>query len=258
MIEKLPLRRLLDVRDAEAARIKPIFESVNIPFSELASRTHELPAKHVPIIVASGPSDSEAAQFLTDLGWQVMVSPNYRFAESGIGRLWEPNPLVETLRSPRMDAKAVDLGAGTGRESVYLASQGWQVTAIDNLSENPERGTVLQSRYAPDSPLVKWVTLDLPSLELVDHIAEVSLLTMFFYWDVDVFLSSVRHLHSQAMILVEVFNEVHHDKTGKPKNESAFVKLGELKKIANGLEILHYEEGELRGRNTTRMIARTP
>jgi len=42
-----------------------------------------------------------------------------------------PNPLVVELVSPLEPGRALELGAGEGRHAVWLAEQGWRVTAVD-------------------------------------------------------------------------------------------------------------------------------
>lgn len=45
----------------------------------------------------------------------------------------KPNPfLVEQIRN-RKPEKALDVGMGQGRNSIYLAQQGWEVTGFDTL-----------------------------------------------------------------------------------------------------------------------------
>lgn len=43
----------------------------------------------------------------------------------------EPTPVVVELVSPLEPGRALELGAGEGRHAVWLARQGWQVTAVD-------------------------------------------------------------------------------------------------------------------------------
>lgn len=48
-------------------------------------------------------------------------------------RVWsaEPNVFVEQYLTGRTPGVALDLGAGEGRNAVWLAQQGWEVTAVD-------------------------------------------------------------------------------------------------------------------------------
>src|SRR5438128_2509235 len=52
-------------------------------------------------------------------------------------RVWErrtsPSDLLELIEGPNAlpPARALDLGCGTGTDSIYLAQHGWDVTGID-------------------------------------------------------------------------------------------------------------------------------
>ncbi|MGA9114022.1 MAG: methyltransferase domain-containing protein [Candidatus Dormiibacterota bacterium] len=51
----------------------------------------------------------------------------------------EPDPALVELATPLQPGRAVDLGAGEGRNSLWLARQGWDVTAVDGSSVALER-----------------------------------------------------------------------------------------------------------------------
>jgi SAM-dependent methyltransferase len=57
----------------------------------------------------------------------------YAEAAGAGGRVWsaEPNALVAEVLHGIAPGSAVDLGAGEGRHAVWLADQGWRVTAVD-------------------------------------------------------------------------------------------------------------------------------
>jgi len=46
----------------------------------------------------------------------------------------EPDPLLVELTGPLSPGRAVDLGCGTGRNAVWLATAGWKVTGVDGSS----------------------------------------------------------------------------------------------------------------------------
>lgn len=54
-----------------------------------------------------------------------------RYAESESVFPGEPNPFLVELASSLPPGRAIDLAAGEGRNSIWLARRGWQVTAVD-------------------------------------------------------------------------------------------------------------------------------
>ena len=87
----------------------------------------------------------------------------------------EPDPtLVEESGSLR-PGRALDLGAGDGRNAVWLANQGWDVTAVDFSRVALDRGRVL----AKDRGVrVEWKLADL--LEWSPGTGRYDLVTLFF------------------------------------------------------------------------------
>lgn len=87
-----------------------------------------------------------------------------RYATDGLVWTAEPNCwLVETL-SDRPPGVALDLGAGEGRNALWLAARGWSVTAVDFSAEAIRKGRAVQAARASDTiPLVAWVVADLRS-----------------------------------------------------------------------------------------------
>ena len=78
-----------------------------------------------------------------------------RYAESE--RVWSvgPNQFVERALADLPPGRAVDLAAGEGRNAVWLASRGWDVTAVDFSQVALARGR----ETAPDAA-VTWVCAD--------------------------------------------------------------------------------------------------
>lgn len=87
----------------------------------------------------------------------------------------EPDPtLVDEIGSLR-PGRALDLGAGDGRNAIWLAERGWKVTAVDFSQVALERG---RSRATESGVEVEWQLADLldwsPDARLYD------LVTLFF------------------------------------------------------------------------------
>jgi SAM-dependent methyltransferase len=74
--------------------------------------------------------------------------------------LWtaEPNRFVATELSDLPPGRALDLGAGEGRNAVWLAERGWQVTAVDFSTAGLAKGRRLAAGHGV---AVDWVLADL-------------------------------------------------------------------------------------------------
>ncbi len=88
----------------------------------------------------------------------------------GQGRVWsvEPNrffaDLVESL--PEQSGRAIDLACGEGRNAVWLASLGWEVTAVDFSQVGVETG---RREAEAAGVAVDWVVGDLRETDLLDQ-----------------------------------------------------------------------------------------
>jgi len=83
---------------------------------------------------------------------------------AGADRVWSaaPNAWVAAAIGAWFTGRALDLGTGEGRHSVWLAALGWQVTAVDFSLAGIERGR----RGAQDVGVeVDWVVADVRAWE---------------------------------------------------------------------------------------------
>lgn len=78
----------------------------------------------------------------------------------GATLLWteRPNQLLVEQVSGVKPGRALDLATGEGRNAVWLAEQGWKVTAVDFSRVALERGAAIAQRAGVD---VEWVQADL-------------------------------------------------------------------------------------------------
>lgn len=81
-----------------------------------------------------------------------------RYAASD--QVWsaEPNSFVVGLTDDLTPGSAIDVATGEGRNALWLAEQGWQVTAVDFSSVAVERG-----RARPGGHRVEWQVADITS-----------------------------------------------------------------------------------------------
>ncbi|MDQ4070711.1 MAG: class I SAM-dependent methyltransferase [Actinomycetota bacterium] len=85
---------------------------------------------------------------------------NERYASQPL--LWDvdPDPLLSGEVGDRTPGRALDLGAGEGRTTLWLAARGWSVTAVDFSDVALERGRQ-RVADAGDPGAVEWVCADL-------------------------------------------------------------------------------------------------
>jgi len=69
----------------------------------------------------------------------------------------EPHPHVEEELADLPSGRAVELGCGEGRQAIWLASRGWQVSAVDLSRVAVDRGRKITERHGVD---IDWVVAD--------------------------------------------------------------------------------------------------
>lgn len=85
---------------------------------------------------------------------------NERYASAPL--LWtvDPGPFLGAQVGPMAPGHALDLGAGEGRNSLWLAGRGWEVTAVDFSDVALDRGATRARQMGLDGR-VHWVLADL-------------------------------------------------------------------------------------------------
>lgn len=80
---------------------------------------------------------------------------NERYRASELVWSAGPNQFVESELSVLRPGRALDLAAGEGRNAIWLARQGWQVTAVDFARAGIDKGRILGEGLDID-----WVCAD--------------------------------------------------------------------------------------------------
>jgi SAM-dependent methyltransferase len=80
---------------------------------------------------------------------------NERYRASELVWSAGPNQFVESELSQLTPGRALDLAAGEGRNAIWLARRGWQVTAVDFAQAGLDKGRVLGEGLEID-----WVCAD--------------------------------------------------------------------------------------------------
>lgn len=96
-------------------------------------------------------------------GWKLL----YRLGFTPWEREHIEQPLVDLVEGERAlpPGSALDLGCGTGRDAVYLATHGWQVTGVDLVPQALDRAA---RRSAAAGVAVRWVQGDIGAPDSLD------------------------------------------------------------------------------------------
>jgi tellurite methyltransferase len=259
---------LIDVRQERDFLGGHAAGAVNLPLEELHDRVHELPDRRMPLRVTDS-DDSRAAQaadFLRARGHAVTIEGWNPFAAFERGpskvRLWQPNGfLIESLA--RIDAlpkvslakRALDIAAGSGRDAVYLALQGYDVLAIDILPDALQKAVNLAGRSGLHiQTLCKDLARD-PSLPQ----GSFDVITVFRYLQRDLFAGIRRAIAPGGYVVYETFHEQNRATGRRPLNSAHLLRTGELSEAFAGFDILLAGDGvERDGRFFSNLLARRP
>jgi tellurite methyltransferase len=159
-------------------------------------------------------------------------------------QLLKPREASENIRKfvkPAVGAKALDLACGAGRNTIYLAKQGYAVDALDiaavalkALSEEAERAEVSERVNAQLNDLDTFV----PAAESYE------LIIMMNFLDRALIERAKAGLKRGGLFIVETYMD---DESNEKESSSAdnLLKQGELKSLfGEGWELLHYDEFE--------------
>ena len=220
---------------------------------------HELPANHFSIaLIGNGEQLRAAELFLEDKGYNVQdklisndsfwtIASEEKQTESGCHStpLWQANPLltenIDCIESNTIGRTMIDLACGAGRDSVYLANRGWQVTSIDNKPSALERCQKLA-----DSMNVSLTTL-LKELEnqsqpLKNLSADLVLVMRYLHRPL---FPEIDQLINPGGILVYSTFMIGSEKFGSPRNPNYLLAPGELAETFSSYQILKDEQHEL-------------
>jgi SAM-dependent methyltransferase len=148
----------------------------------------------------------------------------------------EPTPLLVSTASNLASGKALDLACGTGRNSLWLAEHGWDVTAIDGASAAIE---ILRTRALERTLKINAILADLEKGDFEIEPSSWDFIAICYYMQRNLFEPAKRGVIPGGLLLAIV----HITEPGEA--ESPFrLRPGELGKYFAGWEILHYHEGK--------------
>ena len=147
----------------------------------------------------------------------------------------DPNPLLVDATGKLPPGRALDLACGTGRNALWLAQRGWNVTAVDNSPTAIEtlRGSAVQLGVAIDARVV-----DLETSEFAIAPTAWDLIAVCYYLQRNLFETCKSGLAAGGTIIAITL-------LIEPGKENSPFRLqpGELRGYFDDCEILHYREG---------------
>jgi len=250
---------LIDLRSSDDFIQLHIKGSCSLPWSRMQNSMHELPANHVPVAIMGHEDQLTAAgNFLQSKGYQLLDKvivdsallsnmDDKALLETGChsAQLWQANPFLQEVISRvenRVEGRfALDLAAGAGRDSVYLAKRGWETTAVDINKDSLERCEQLAKTNQ-----VELTTLqrDLEGTPLEPDELTTDLLLVMRYLHRPLFPAIDQMIRPGGAIIYSTFM-VGCEQFGSPRNPNYLLKPGELASIFSNYQIIVDEERKL-------------
>jgi tellurite methyltransferase len=147
-----------------------------------------------------------------------------------------PSPLVAEIAGRFSPGKALDLACGAGRNALWLAEQGWKVTAVDGA---PAAIGILQRRAAERGFMVTACVADLQKSQFFIEPSAWNLILLCYYLQRDLFDPVKRGVVLGGTVIAVVHITA-------PEEEPTYKRArpGELRSFFTGWEILHDYEGK--------------
>jgi SAM-dependent methyltransferase len=150
----------------------------------------------------------------------------------------------------RSAGTALDLAGGSGRHSIWLAKQGWEVTLIDISDAGVE---LARQNAGPLASHVHFVVDDLTRFQATQTRFDIVL--AFYYLERELFPEMLKALRPGGLLICKTYTVAQAKLASGPKNPAHLLEPGELLDLANGLRVLHYRE-EVAEKATAELVAR--
>jgi SAM-dependent methyltransferase len=260
------VRVVLDVREEEMFSRGHLPGAGNIPRAALEPRRTELPPRDAPLMVVGGSGDEArgaaaeiAALGYSDVRW--LDAPVTARPECGdrapAARLWRPAPFLEDCL-PRLletipGGRVLDVAAGAGRESVFLALHGFDVTAVDN-----DRGILgsAEALAARNGVRIATAVVNLERIEPELPAGPFQVVLVFRFLHRPLFPALAAAVAPGGFLVYETYRR-GQERFGRPKHPRFLLDRGELSSAFPGLTVEKYEELDPEeGPITARLLAR--
>ena len=157
------------------------------------------------------------------------ATSTYLFGQTAI-------PFIEKHVDLLPKGHALDLAMGEGRNGVYLATKGLQVTGVDISSEGLKKAEALAAEHGVT---ITTMVVDLESYDIPANTYDVIIYT--YYLQRDLFPKIAAALKPGGMALIETYT-MDHIQYRPQFNKTWLLKPNELLTIFPGLRVLRYSE----------------
>lgn len=152
--------------------------------------------------------------------------------------------------------KTLDIACGNGRNAIFLAEQGFQVTGVDfSLEALAQLGKEASARRL----VIETQMIDL-EVDLRLPVGPYDLVIDFFYLHRPLLPQMCKSLKPGGLMVLRTFSRAGHF-PGGPENPDFVLDPGELLEIFGHWEVLLHEEGiepSLKGGSLAGIVARRP
>lgn len=180
----------------------------------------------------------------------------WRWQEKAAESDWSADPWLKEVRPLLKEGRALDIACGIGRNALYLAEAGFQVTAVDI---SPVALELLDRRARQLCRKITTVCLDLEHQPVLPA-GQFDLLVDFFYLFRPLLPALLQKVAPGGLAVVRTFSSAGPDSFGVPP-EGFALRPGELLEIFAGWEVLRHEEGRepsRKGGSLAGIVARKP
>lgn len=148
--------------------------------------------------------------------------------------------------------QALDLGCGAGRNAVYLAERGWDVTACDISLEGLRKAQALARERGTRLTLF---CQDLATVEL--PVERFDLILCFFYLQRELFPQIKGALRSNGLLVYKTYTTDQLRFPGRPSHPAHMLRPQELLEAFREFRVLAYQEA-VHGRGVAQLLAQKP
>lgn len=131
---------------------------------------------------------------------------------------------------------ALDIAMGEGRNGVFLATKGFQVTGVDISSEGLKKAGALAAEH---SATITTMVVDLEAYDIPPNTYDVIICT--YYLQRDLFPKIAAALKPGGMALIETYT-IDHSQYRPRFNKAWLLQPNELLTMLPGLRVLRYQE----------------